>query len=252
MTSHRIPGKRLRTVRAAILKAPRYSPYQWGWIGDEGLKYLTKKRANKFLFACILDYQMDADYLWARCKEFLEVELNDPDCLWDVVAEVPLSRWLKRTRDFGLHRFKDAAHRRVWIIGKRIRDEYAGDVKLIWRNRTAAEAAERMDELGVGPNLSRMAAGGLADTGWIKGRSDVKADVHVCRTFGRILVGGPLEPDAAVSLAREVYPRNPWRLDGPLFVIGKERCFATEPNCSGCPLRKNCSYALKRRTRLTP
>ena len=94
MTLHGIPGKRLRTVRAAILKAPRYSPDGWGWIGDEGLKYLTKKRANKFLFTCILNYQMDADYLWARCKEFLEVELNDPDCLWDVVAEVPLSTWL--------------------------------------------------------------------------------------------------------------------------------------------------------------
>lgn len=142
----------------------------------------------------------------------LEVELNDPDSLWDVVAEFSLSKWLKRTRNFpgGIgHRFKDAAHRRVWIIGRRIRDEYAGDARLIWRNRTAAEAAEGMDELGVGPNISRMAAGGLADTGWIKGRSDVKADVHVCRALGRTLVGGPFEPDAAVALAREVDPRNP-------------------------------------------
>ena len=59
------------------------------------------------------------------------------------------------------HRFKDAAHRRVWTIGRRIRDEYAGDARLIWRNRTAAEAADVMEELGVGPNISRMAAGVL-------------------------------------------------------------------------------------------
>lgn len=247
MAVSRIPEKRLRTVRAAILKAPRYPSDEWGWIGDEGLKRLTKKRANKYLFTCILDYQMDADVIWARCKEFLEAELNDPDSLWDVVARFSLSKWLKRTRDFpgGIgHRFKEAAHRRVWVIGRRIRDEYAGDARLIWRNRTAAQVADVMESLGVGPNISRMAAGGLADTGWIKGRSDVKADVHVCCALGRILVGEPLEPDAAVARAREVYPRNPWRLDGPLFLIGKGYCFASEPDCSECPMRKICSYTI--------
>jgi len=108
-----------------------------------------------------------------------------------------------------------------------------------------------MDELGVGPNISRMAAGGLADTGWIAGRSDVKADVHVCRTLGRILSGEPFEPTVAVSVAREIYPRNPWRLDGPLFVIGKAYCHAAEPNCYECSMRKNCTYALKRKRRFT-
>lgn len=250
MVLDRIPATRLQTVRTAILKAPRYSSDGWEWIGDKGLKCLTKKRANKYLFACVLDYQMDADYLWMRCREFLETELDDPDCLWDVVADFPLSKWLKRTRDFGLHRFKDAAHRRVWVIARRTCCEYAGDARLIWRNRTTAESAEKMEELGVGPRISRMAAGGLADTGWIKGRSDVKADVHVCRTLGRILVGHDLEPNAAVALARKLYPRNPWRLDGPLFVIGKDYCHATAPECSECTLRNDCAYG-KRRTGVT-
>ena len=194
---------------------------------------------------------MDADYLWTRCREFLEGELNDPDSLWNDIADTQLSKWLKRTRIFGLHRFKDAAHTRVWRIARRIRDEYSGDARLIWRNRTAAEAAGKMDELGVGPNISRMAAGGLADTGWLAGRSDGKADVHVCRTLGRIVAGEPLDPSVAVSVAREIYPRNPWRLDGPLFVIGKAYCHAAEPDCSECTVRKNCSYALKRQTRFT-
>ena len=75
---------------------------------------------------------------------------------------------------------------------------------------------------------------------------DVKADVHVCCALGRILVGEPLEPDAAVALAREVYPRNPWRLDGPLLLIGKGYCFASEPDCPECTLRRNCLYGRKR------
>jgi endonuclease III len=244
-----VPETRLRAVCAAILKAPRYPRDEWGWIGDQGLKYLTKKRANKFLFACILDYQMNADRLWARCQAFLEDELHDPDSLWEVVADTPLSSWLRRTRNFGLHRFQDAAHRRVWVIGRRVLDEFAGDARLIWRGKTAAEAAEVMEALGVDPNISRMAAGALADTGWIKGPSDVKADVHVCRTLGRSLVGNRLDPSSAVSMAREVYPRNPWRLDGPLYEIGKAYCFESAPSCSECPLKKNCAYALKLRTR---
>jgi hypothetical protein len=218
----RIPEQRLRAVRTAILKAPRYPRTDWGWIGDEGIKRLTKKRANKFLFACVLDYQMNADRLWQRCWEFLEIELGDPDSLWDSIAETRLPMWLKRTREFqakgdtpGLHRFKDMAHTRVWRIAKRIRTEFAGDARLIWRTKTAAEAAERLVELGVGPQISHMVAGALADTGWIKGPSDVKADVHVCRTLGRILLGSRLDPDDAVVMAREVYGRNPWRIDGP-------------------------------------
>src|SRR5215471_10359776 len=106
----RLPPKRLRSVRAAILKAPRYPRNEREWIGN-GLERLSKKRANKFLFACILDYQMKTELLWSRCRDFIEEDLDDPDCLWDVIVETPLSTWLKRMRDFGVHRFKDMAHR---------------------------------------------------------------------------------------------------------------------------------------------
>jgi endonuclease III len=249
MTQRKMQQGRVQAIRAAILEAPRLNEGGWWWVSDSRLKVLSKKRANKYLFACTLDYQMKDGRSWTNSSDFIEGELGDPACLWDDIAKTPLSRWLKRTRDFGLHRFKDAAHRRVCFIARHICDEYGGDARLIWRNRSAAETAEKMEELGVGPNLSRMAAGGLVDTGWIRGRADVKADVYVRRTLGRVLVGEPIEPDAAVTFARELYPRNPWRLDGPLFLIGKKHCHLAEPNCSECPLGKNCSYARRRMAR---
>src|SRR5215469_15465118 len=103
------PEDRLQAVSVALLEAQRYQG-GWDWIGEEGLEHLDKKRANKFLFGCILDYQMDSDIIWKRCRAFLEIALNDPDDLWNVVAETPLSNWLERMREFeyegkrGLHR----------------------------------------------------------------------------------------------------------------------------------------------------
>lgn len=148
---------------------------------------------------------------------------------------------MRRTKKFNLHRFPKA-HERLWRIGKRICEEYDGDARLIWRDRTASEVAAELEALGLGPNLSRMTAGGLMDTGWIKGRGDVKADIHVCRVIGRIFLG-EVAPDTAVQLALSIYPKNPWRLDGPLFRVGKDRCWANEPGCPECSLKRHCSYA---------
>lgn len=237
-----ISANKLKRVRDLLLSGKRLSPEGWWWIGDRGLKRLSKKRANKFLFTCIVDYQMNADVIWQRCAQFIENELSDPDSLWDVVAHTPLSQWMRKTKKFNLHRFPKA-HERIWRIGKRVKEEYGGDARLVWRGRTASEVAEELEVLGMGPNLSRMTAGGLMDTGWIRGSGDVKADIHVRRVIGRTLLGEVARPDVAISAARSIYPKNPWKLDGPLFRVGQEYCFANQPDCRGCILRRQCSYA---------
>lgn len=237
-----IPASKLKGVRDLLLREEGLSPEGWWWVGEKGLKSLSKKSANKFLFACIVDYQMKAEVIWQHCADFTQIELADPDSLWEVVASTPLPKWLTRTKKFNLHRFPKA-HERLWRIGKRVCEEYDGDARRIWQDRDAAEVVEAFEALGLGPNLSRMATGGLMDTGWIKGRGDVKADIHVCRVIGRVFLGEAAHPGIAVELARRIYPENPWKIDGPLFQVGQYNCRANAPECSGCILIRYCSYA---------
>lgn len=224
------------------MQAHRSNGMYWPWLANA---MPSKRDANKFLFGCILNYQMPVDKLWSRCANFLEVVLQDPLNLWDTVAATPLDEWLARTGAAGLHRFKKLAHARVWRIGCRIVTEYGGDARNIWAGCTTAEAAARLDRLGVGPNLSRMTAGALFDVGITKGSSDVKADVHVCRVLGRVVTGQSLPPDEAVNIARMAYPANPWLLDSILFEAGKLHCRPVAPVCGRCVFHPVCAYVRK-------
>ncbi len=234
-----IPKNRLEKIRQLLLDGARLSPEDWNWIGERWLQRLSKKRANKFLFACIIDYQMNATVIWERCADFVENELGDPADLWALIASTRRSKWLKMTKSFGLHRFPKA-HERLW---------YDGDAREIWRGNNASDVLSRLEDLGLGPRISRMATGALMDTGWIKGRCDVKADIHVCRVIGRVFIGKPALPEVAEEIARLLYSRNPWRLDGPLFTIGKSFCRPTGAACLDCQLHAHCKYARLRRRR---
>ena len=166
MTKSSVDAAKLRDLGKALLTRKRLSPDGWFWIGDRHLKRLSKKRANKFLFACIIDYQMKTEKIWDNCERFIENELGDPESLREVVANMKRSRWLELTKTFGLHRFPKA-HDRLWRIGRLICQRYDGDARLIWRNRNASEVLGELEALGVGPNLSRMTVGGLIDTNWV-------------------------------------------------------------------------------------
>jgi len=39
-----------------------------------------------------------------------------------------------------------------------------------------------------------------------------------------------------------VCPENPWKLDGPLYWIGKDYCKKTDPICEECVLADICAY----------
>lgn len=171
-------SKKEQAVARLLLRHRDADPSGWYWINAPGLKRLSKKRANKYLLACTLDYQMSDGAPWENAKRFAEDDLRNPASLWECITSAPLSVWKRKFRVYGLHRFPKA-HERVWKIGKRVVEWYSGDARKIWEGSATADVLERLLELGVGEQLSRMAVGGLRDCGWIKGRADVKADSHV-------------------------------------------------------------------------
>ena len=140
--------------------------------------------------------------------------------------------------------FDTAGHNRLWRIGRRICDEYDGDARRIWEGKESPAVLETLWGLGAGEQVSRMVVGALRDCGQIKGASDVKADVYVCRVLGRAVLGEPTDPATAAELARQLHPADPWQLDWPLWNVGNSQCHATNPACSQCYLAPYCAYAL--------
>lgn len=230
----------------------------WPWLQEpDGTKLvrLNRRRANKFILGCIIDYQIPANKAWENAERLAEVVLRDPPNLWRTITRVSERAWMARRKKYSwLHRFP-AAHQRVWRIGRAIYDTYAGDARQIWRGRSPEEVKGRLLQLGLGPQLSRMAVGALIDTGHLSGSGDVKADLNVCRSLGRLVHGAPLTPHEVTQMTRAMYPRNPWRLDAVLFQLGRGVCKAT-PQCSRCLLSVCCAYYKRmrrtRRKRLTP
>lgn len=215
----------------------------WYWLKPNQSPSI--KDANKFLLASILDYQMRAELVWENARRLAEDIFGDPDDLWHRITNVTLEEWSEKRRVYSLHRFPKG-HERVWTIGKRIVQQYEGDARNIWKTQSIEATLYCLYDLGVGEQISRMIVGALIDVGQITGKSDVKVDIHVRRALGRILRGSEFldnEAEIIIEITRDMNPDNPWLLDRPLYLLGKQLCIANKPKCSTCYLVANCEYA---------
>ena len=235
--------KRLRRIGELLLENSNdRDPKYWPWL-HRG-KRTSKKDANKFMLLCILNYRIPVERVKKNACRFAEKTLGDPDDLWECITKIPQPRWNARRRELDLH-WLQQAHERVWKIGRGIVEEYGGDARKIWRKKSRSTVLDRLCQLGVGEQLSRMIVGALLDTEKIqKGTADVKVDTHVRRVLGRILEGQGYEKseESVVLEKTRSMHQNPWQLDRPLYTLGKKICEDSAPRCSECYLREDCRY----------
>ena len=233
---HRNKHQRVRK----LLLANR-SSLDWQWLSDLRGRRADKKSANKFMLACILDYQMPADVVWEKARTFAEDRLGDPKDLWEKI--IAIRRWDSHAvwDRYKLHRFP-AGHKRVRRIGKEIVEHYQGDARKIWKNQTPDEILNRLNAMRVGPQISRMIVGALYDTKQISEAGELKADIHVRRVLGRVFAGDETSADDAHRIANQMEPRKSWMLDEPLYSLGQFICKRKDPYCEDCYLRKECKY----------
>lgn len=241
---------RLTSIAELLMRQDSDETY-WPWMTELGGRAADEKTANKFLFGCIVDSQRDTELAWRKVAEFIEGYLDDPQHLWQAVVSIVKSTW--ESADFrrlhNLHRFPER-HNRLRQVGIDVLNRYDGDARSIWREQPARVVLQRLKDLHVGPQLSRMAVGGLYDTGQIDDATDLKADLHTRRVLGRIVTGEKLSADETHRIANEMLPGESWLLDGPLFNLGRELCKAT-PNCERCQMETVCKYA-DLRNRVSP
>jgi hypothetical protein len=204
-------------VAQLLLKHREYEDGFWPPLRKG--KPASRKDANKFFLACIIDYQNRANEVWGKiAPRFVEEILGDPDNLWQRVISMSLSEWKKEQPEYGLHRFPKA-YERVWRIGNDIVTHYGGDARKIWKGQPPDIVLDRLNQMRVGEQISRMIVGALCDTDQIQGKGDVKVDIHVRRVLGRLLRGyefTPKEVPIVLETTRHMEPENPWLLDEPL------------------------------------
>lgn len=212
----------------------------WAWLDR---RPIPMKDANKFLLVSMIDFRWKSETAYRKAREFAEVELRDPDDLWAMIAKIPKAVWSSRTGDRSLHS-TSRRHLKVREIAERLISEYDGDARRLWADRSPPQTLSRLQDLGLGPQVSRMVVGALLDEEQVEGTGDVKPDVHLKRVLGRALEGREFTEVEVLAATRAMRPSDPWALDWPSWHIGHNWCYASGPHCAECPLTSECRYRL--------
>ena len=231
--------------------------------GSEEHKLITdiEKHPHAFVIGCVLDRVIKAEKAWAApyklkrriggfsfrrlhqlmpndWEKYLGKQDNDPECLhiyW---------RNTKQGMPLCLH----SAMRVIKKYSKK------GDARCMWSgdNLRGKDVVDRFKEIrGVGDKIANMAVRILVtrfeqpiETASI----DISVDRHIARVVRRLGLIDKNTPksrqkEAIVDKARELYPKFPAFIDLPIFIIGRNFCHETNPNCGDCPMEKLCDHA---------
>jgi len=102
---------------------------------------------------------------------------------------------------------------------------------------------ERMEELVTLPGVARKTANVLLGT-WFKKNEGVVVDTHVFRIARRLRLSAGREPEKVERDLMALFPRSDWTSAAHRLIWhGRRVCRARNPDCAGCPLRRECPSA---------
>jgi endonuclease III len=144
-------------------------------------------------------------------------------------------------------RYINAAPRTFQDITKIVVEEYDGNAADIWVNKTARQVKRIFNSVyGVGEGIANMAvllieeAYGLKFSDLDHSQMDIKPDVHTMRVLYRLGISSFINEEEAIRAARMLSPNYPGNIDAPLWLVGRNWCHATNPNCIECPMNRLC------------
>jgi len=199
-----------------------------------------------FAIAVCLDRGTKAELIWTipydikhalghlDPQRIIQMSLDDLADMFDKLPRKP--------------RYVNDAPKTIQELTRIVIDECNGDAANLWRDRRAAEVNRTLVSIhGVGPGIANMGvlliekAFGIRFSDLDRTRMDIKSDVHTMRVAYRLGVSKEMTEEAAMSATRKMHPEFPGELDAPMWEIGRSWCFASEPNCSECPMSRDCA-----------
>lgn len=121
-----------------------------------------------------------------------------------------------------------------------------GDASLIWKGKKAIQVNRIFDSFyGVGPGIASMAVLLIEQAYPVRFEDrknmDIKPDVHTMRVLYRLGISARESPEASLEASRRMNPEFPGKVDGALWDIGRNWCFAQNPRCNKCPVTDYCA-----------
>lgn len=231
------------------LAARRAAQVGGSFTGSQAADDLIERSPEAFLLGVLFTQGVPAERAWAGPHLLRErlghLDLRrlavETDAVFAAVAEPP-----------ALHRFVKTLPRWVSAAAQRLLDDYDGSAAAIWPDGTPLpEVVRRLEQFdGIGPKKAVMAAGilvrhfGAALSETCSG--SVAYDVHVRRVFLRAGLVDEDSPQAIREAAARACPQAPGTLDLATWLIGRDHCRPTEPQCDTCRLGKACPRLVHR------
>jgi len=199
-----------------------------------------------FAIAACLDRGTKAEIIWT-IPYYIKNDLGhlDPHRIY----KMPLDELTALFARLPQHpRYVNDAPRTVCELTCIVIEECDGDAFNLWKGRRAAEVKRTLMSIhGVGPGIASMGVLLIEKTFGIRfddldrTHMDIKPDVHTVRVLYRLGVSDAENIDSAITAARRLKPEFPGGVDGALWEIGRRFCFASNPNCTDCPMNGKCA-----------
>jgi uncharacterized HhH-GPD family protein len=151
-----------------------------------------------------------------------------------------------------LHRFPNRMSEFITAACRKVVERYNSLAGNIWfPGSTCAEIQARLEDFwGIGQKKASMAVNILVRDMGVEVTDyeniDVSYDVHVRRVFQRTDLAQSDTEKAIVEAGRLHNPEYPGALDLPCWVVGREWCRPTTPDCWNCPLTSGCPQLIEK------
>lgn len=213
---------------------------------EEGNTYLNDlvEYPHLFVLACIMDKQIKAEKAW---EIPIKIGKHIQSYTFEDYAKLSLDDYIKIFRERKLHRFNDVQAEYFYKAIQKIKNDYNSYAANIWNDcpKSATLVLRFLEFEGIGIKIATMAANILVRQFKIKVVDkysiDISPDVHIRKIFYRMgLIKNRQNTNEIIYKARELYPNFPGIIDFSMWEIGRNYCFEKNPNCTECPIRKDC------------
>lgn len=206
---------------------------------------LVHSNPYAFCVATCLDRGTKADIIWTIPYSISQITGHfDPKRFYEMSVEEITEIFLQLPKK---PRFINAAPTTFASITRKVVEEFGGNANQIWENKRAVEVKETFMSVNyVGNGIANMALLLIESMYDFRfpdldhRRMDIKPDVHTMRVLYRLGVAATKQEDEAIGAARLINPSYPGEIDGPLWLLGRKLCHATNPDCGQCPINTVC------------
>lgn len=235
---------------------PDYKWVKWSKIR----KRLTQKDANAFFIGVMLDQGQPAEHAWEKGEHMVDTYFKNKRNFWKSVATTHPSTIKKicQTGYDGTSYASVFCYNKfpIWLCNASgvMLNKYDGDPRKIW-NVTSANVKEiysRFKEFdGIGDALAKMAQFILVRNygvaGGIENRSNmsIKPDELVRRVLFRSGISPSNKIRESMEVVENLCLSSPADFDAAAWIVGREYCLKSNPNCHSCPIFKSCQYGKK-------